>query len=102
MLGTKERDKAGVPGVKKLEMTGKNSFVVHADGGNHFEGVITDPSKVKLKGSGKIFFTNEGKGSIDESCMVCVNNKYRTEEVAIKEICDSCKNHKSFKTVEHK
>ena len=53
------KDKAGVPDPKKLERTGDNTFVVHADGGNYFEGQITDPN-IKFKPSGKVTFTNVG------------------------------------------
>lgn len=90
------KDKAGVPGVKKIEMTGKKSFVVHADGGNYFEGEITDPS-VKLKGSGKITFTNLGNQCIDNPCWDCANNHYHNE--VSEEFCDTCerKTHSNFK-----
>ena len=42
-LKTKAKDKKGVPDPKKLERTGDKSFVIKADGGNYFEGVVTDP-----------------------------------------------------------
>lgn len=48
-LDTGKRNRSGVPDPKKLEKTGDNTFVVHADGGNYFEGVIKDPSNVKMK-----------------------------------------------------
>jgi len=50
--GNKNRD--GMPDPKKFERLGKDKFVVHADGGNHFEGVITDPKKVQIKSSNRL------------------------------------------------
>ena len=50
---TKKHEKFGLPEPKKFERTGKDTFVIHADGGNHFEGRITNPSKASIKSSGK-------------------------------------------------
>ena len=50
----KEKNRAGVPDLKKFEKTSNDTFVVHADGGNTFEGKITDPSKAQFKESNRI------------------------------------------------
>ena len=55
----KETDRFGV-NTRKMERTGENTFVVKADGGNYFEGKITNPNAVKFKDSGRIYITNVG------------------------------------------
>lgn len=75
-LMKQKKDKLGVPDPKKFERTGKDTFVVHADGGNYFEGKITDSSKVRFKDSGRIMLTKVGiclKKCInrDKSCDSC-------------------------------
>lgn len=58
-LDKNERNRSGVPDPKKFERTGKDTFVVHADGGNYFEGKVTNPN-VRIKDSGKLFFDKVG------------------------------------------
>lgn len=59
-LNRTEKNREGVPDPKKFERTGKDSFVIHADKNNYFEGVVTDPKRVKIKDSGRIIMTNVG------------------------------------------
>jgi hypothetical protein len=76
-LGTrKAENKFGIE-TKKLERTGEKTFVVHAEGGNHFEGTITNPNAVKFKDSGRVTFTSIGvclKKCLnrDKQCSNCV------------------------------
>ena len=68
-------EKAGAPEAKKIERTGENTFVVHADGGNKFEGTY-NPKTTKLPGSNKLVFSNIG---------ICL------KECLVRNIhCDSC------------
>jgi hypothetical protein len=76
MLSSKEKEKAGVPESKKFERTGKDTFVVHADGGNKFEGRITDPSKTQFKQTNRIVAFQVG---------VCIRTCLNRGEK-----CDSC------------
>jgi hypothetical protein len=72
----KAKDRSGMPDLKKLERTGKDTFVVHADGGNKFEGKITDPSKAQFKPTNRIVAFQVG------ICIrACLNRN---------EKCDSC------------
>ena len=102
-LDKSEKNRAGMPNPKKFEKTGKNSFVVHADGGNYFEGVVTDPA-VKLKESGKIFVTLKTTKEEENPCYDCENNHYHNEveyaklQKGLDTICDSCKNHEGLKS----
>jgi len=71
----KEQDNFGVD-TKKLERMGKDTFVIHGSGGNHFECKITDP-KIKFKSSGRMTFTGIGIClkkclSRDKECNSCV------------------------------
>jgi hypothetical protein len=94
-LDKSNKNRVGVPDPKKFERTGKDTFVVHADGGNYFEGKVTDP-KVQLKDSGKIFLMPDNIG-MSNPCMECSNNKYHGGS---KELCDSCIKYKNFKQKE--
>jgi len=58
-LGKSGRNRNGVPDPKKFERTGKDTFVVHADGNNYFEGKINNPD-VKIKPSGRLVFEKVG------------------------------------------
>jgi len=71
---SKNRD--GLPNPKKFERLGKDKFVVHADGGNYFEGVITDPSKVRIKPSNRIVAFSVG---------VCIRECANKEK-----LCNNC------------
>lgn len=79
----KEQTKFGVD-TKKMERTGKDTFVVHGSGGNHFEGKITNP-KIKFKESGRLTFTGIGiclKKCLnrDKECTKCVRFSKLKEE----------------------
>jgi len=53
-LDKSNKNRDGMPNPKKFERLSKDKFVVHADGGNHFEGVITDPKRVQMKPSNRL------------------------------------------------
>ena len=74
MRKNSKREKDSAINTRKMEMTGKNTFVVHADGGNHFEGKITNPDVVKFRGSGKLTFTS-----------VCIKKCFNRNKK-----CDTC------------
>jgi len=95
-LDKSNKNRQGVPDPKKFERTGKDTFVVHADGGNYFEGKVTDPS-VQLKDSGRIFLLPNKNESITNPCMECATNKYHGGSETL---CDACIKHKNFKQKE--
>ena len=71
----KEKERALGVNPRKMERTGQDTFVVKADGGNYFEGKITDQSKVKFKSSGSIVF------SVGVCIRQCLNKGIK---------CDAC------------
>ena len=80
----KEQAKFGID-TKKIERTGDKTFVVHAEGGNHFEGEITNPNAVKFKDSGRVIFTSIGVCirkclNRDKECNNCVRFSKLIEE----------------------
>jgi hypothetical protein len=102
-LDKSNKNRSGVPDPKKFERTGKDTFVVHADGGNYFEGKVENPN-VKLKDSGKIFVQLEGTPKDEHQCYDCVNNHFRNEaeyekyRKGLDTICDGCRTHEGLKT----
>jgi len=62
------------PNPKKLKMTSEDTFVIEADGGNRFEGRITDPKvqkKTTLMVSAGICFKDCANRSV-EMCDSCL------------------------------
>ena len=47
---TRNRDLKDVPQARKLERTGENTFVIHAEGGNRYEGTYDPKKSAPLKG----------------------------------------------------
>jgi len=103
-LDKSARNRSGVPDPKKFERTGKDTFVVHADGGNYFEGKVENPN-VKLKDSGKLTFMMVDSEPVDKfRCYDCENNHFHNEveyekyRQGLDTICDSCRTHEGLKT----
>lgn len=89
----KEADRFGIE-TKKMERMGKDTFVVHGSGGNHFECKITNP-KIKFAESGRLSFVMSDINKVTNPCQTCSNNRYRNEDK--EEICDDCTEHKNYK-----
>ena len=84
------KNRSGMPNPKKFERLGKNDFVIHADGGNHFEGKITDPSKVRLKPSNRLVAFTVGVcirkcSNRDTKCSTCFRFSEFIEEALCKQ-----------------